>query len=421
LVALSLGCVLVACAARAGGAAGYVYWTNYSDGTIGRANLDGSGVDQSFIAGARSPGAVAVDGAHVYWTNFDTVSIGRANLDGSGVNQDFIAGVEDGYGVAVDGAHIYWTGFNSDAIGRANLDGSDVNPYFINSVAAASSFPTGVAVDSAHIYWASRADKIEAAYLYVSLVNQNFITGARNPDGVAVDGAYVYWANSDTGTIGRASLDGSDADQTFITGARIPDGVAVDGAHIYWANGAIGTIGRANLDGSDVDQSFIPSASNAYGVAVDALPRPLAPPPALVVAASPQISSARLSSAVFRAADRGASLSAERKQNRKTGTDVHYRDSQTATTAFRVLKRSVGRREGKRCVRGRPHSHRKRCARLISLGSSRHKDQAGDVKVHFTGRMRARKLRRGRYLLALTPRANGKAGRTIRLSFRIIE
>ena len=32
-----------------------VYWTNFAGGTIGRANLDGSGVNQSFITGADAP------------------------------------------------------------------------------------------------------------------------------------------------------------------------------------------------------------------------------------------------------------------------------------------------------------------------------------------------------------------------------
>jgi hypothetical protein len=66
-------------------------------GTIGRANLDGSGVEPRFIiTGASDPTGVAVDAAHVYWINLFTGTIGRANLDGSGVDQSFIADV--GYG-----------------------------------------------------------------------------------------------------------------------------------------------------------------------------------------------------------------------------------------------------------------------------------------------------------------------------------
>jgi len=44
--------------------------------------------------------------------------------------------------------------------------------------------------------------------------------------GVAVSGNYVYWANSSSGTIGRASLDGSWVNESFITGASIPEGIA---------------------------------------------------------------------------------------------------------------------------------------------------------------------------------------------------
>jgi hypothetical protein len=56
----------------------------------------------------------------------------------------------------------------------------------------------------------------------------------------------------------------------------------------------------------------------------------------------------------------------------------------------------------------------------VSLGSFSHADQASNVTVHFTGRMRGRKLKPERYLLALTPRANGKTGPTVQRAFRII-
>jgi hypothetical protein len=78
-------------------------WTNFDTNTIGRADLDGSNVNQSFITGASQPFGVAVDAEHLYWANsFITNTIGRADLDGSNPNQSFITGASEPFGVEVD-------------------------------------------------------------------------------------------------------------------------------------------------------------------------------------------------------------------------------------------------------------------------------------------------------------------------------
>ena len=90
LVTLLLAALLASSLALASRADAYIYWTG-SNG-IGRANLDGTGANPSFIPEASSPYGVAVDSAHVYWANFETgtSTIGRANLDGTGANPSFI-------------------------------------------------------------------------------------------------------------------------------------------------------------------------------------------------------------------------------------------------------------------------------------------------------------------------------------------
>ena len=48
----------------------YIYWTTANQGTatnIARANLDGTGVNTSFITGARNPCGVAVNASYIYW------------------------------------------------------------------------------------------------------------------------------------------------------------------------------------------------------------------------------------------------------------------------------------------------------------------------------------------------------------------
>src|SRR5215213_3535160 len=226
--AISLGAILVLSLVVVGRAEAHVYWTNNADTTIGRANLDGTGVNQRFLSGASTPCGVAVDGAHVYWGNIGAGTIGRANLDGGGADQSFIGDQIGPCGVAVDGAHVYWADTNGTAIGRANLDGGGVTPGFIDDIDA--------------------------------------------PCGVAVDGSHLHWGTVAAGTIGRANLDGSGVNQSFIGAATGACGVAVDAAHVYWSNGGAGTIGRADLDGTGVNQGFIGGAPRPCGVAVDADP-----------------------------------------------------------------------------------------------------------------------------------------------------
>ncbi len=76
-------------------AGAFVYWTDATSDSIGRAALDGTVKDPTFITGAQDPRGVAVNGNHIYWTNSANNTIGRANIDGTGVNQNFISGLPD--------------------------------------------------------------------------------------------------------------------------------------------------------------------------------------------------------------------------------------------------------------------------------------------------------------------------------------
>ena len=281
-VAVLAAVFLLLSLAFASGAGASVYWGNavgpvfgLPGTTIGRANNDGTGVNQTFISGASTPSAVAVDAAHVYWLNDDDHSIGRANLDGTGVNQRFLTGTNAG-SLAVDGSHIYWTDVvNDDRIGRANLDGTGVDPNFITG----ANLPSGVAVDRAHVYWTnSNTHTIGRANLDGTGVDQSFIAVGlnRRPVGLAVDAAHLYWADIQADTIGRANIDGTAVNPDFVPTGPFPFGVAVDSAHLYWTDQfpspdglSGGTIGRANLDGTGVTQTFLAGLADPLGVAVD--------------------------------------------------------------------------------------------------------------------------------------------------------
>jgi hypothetical protein len=247
-------------------ASAYVYWSNVKTGTIGRATLEGTEVDQSFITGADASG-VAVQGKYIYWADGATSAIGRANLAGGEVDPSFIPGDGQAIGVAVHGSYIYWSNVADRTIGRATLAGAEVNERFIPATG-----PDGVAVNSSFVYWVNNEPggfTIGRANLDGSGVDQSLITDPFVPEGVAVDNSHVYWANSfGANTIGSATVDGAHANPSFIA-AKEPYGVAVHGKFLYWTNEATNTIGRAGLGGSGVNQSFISGADDPQGVAVN--------------------------------------------------------------------------------------------------------------------------------------------------------
>jgi hypothetical protein len=107
------------------------------------------------------------------------------------------------------------------------------------------------------------AGTIGRANLDGSDADPDFIADAgNNPLGLAADGSHVYWVNangSSTEAIARANLDGSGVEPNFISlpsSSSLCD-VAVDGSHVYWSDEAGEAIGRANLDGSGVEEKFI--------------------------------------------------------------------------------------------------------------------------------------------------------------------
>jgi HYDIN/CFA65/VesB family protein/uncharacterized protein DUF5050 len=251
----------------------HIYWINPA-GAIGRADIDGSHVNQTFITGTLYADGIAVDSRHIYWTTFDgseANTIGRADLDGSNKNPNFVTGAAEPSGIAVDSEHIYWGNDGSYTIARADLDGSNFNYIHIGMW---PDDPFGVAIDSQYIYWVgfnyiSGSYTIGRANLDGSDANQGFITNTGRMYGVAVDAQHIYWTNIDSNTIGRADLDGSNVNQSFIVGAFGPCAVTADSQHIYWTNFNSDTIGRANLDGTNVNQNFVTGTIDALGVAVD--------------------------------------------------------------------------------------------------------------------------------------------------------
>jgi hypothetical protein len=257
-------------------------------------------------------------------------------------------------------------------------------------------------------------------------VSGSISTTITDPDGMpgsgdetATDGSISVTYADETWTAGASgTINFREHTDTAITGASGGGIVAV--AHL--SGGAInvqfhcspGTVTGPSLVITFTDPA-VAFASSLISTSAPVPPTPPGPPPP--AAPVVRISSARLSSTVFRAASRGASLTSRRPP---IGTDVRYRVSMAAKTTFAVLRPVTGHKRGNKCVAGRPRTGQKRCTRYVPVGSFTHQDRAGNVKVHFSGRVRGRKLSPGRYRLTLTPKANDKTGKTVTLSFRIV-
>ncbi len=274
MAALTLGVLVLLGSIGVAQSSAYVYWASTLGGTIGRASLNGTGVNEGFITGADQPQGVALDGVganadHVYWTNNASGTIGRANLNGTGVNQNFITGAKGPAGIAVEGGYIYWANAGGDTIGRAKLNGTEVDQSFITGVYT----PVGVATTTYSLFWTELGrDTIADASLAGSEVNHNFIVDAEGPEAVAILAVLekelqIFWSNSASNTIGKA---GPGINQSFITGADGASGVAVDTEYVYWGNYSDNTVGRATINGSEVNQSFI-TAHDPAGLALDSL------------------------------------------------------------------------------------------------------------------------------------------------------
>ena len=150
-------------------------------------------MSQTFISGLNSPHSLVISGKYIYWASRYGNTIGRANLDGSGVHSNFITGAVGPWGIAISGHYIYWTNYGANGgsdgttIGRANLNGKGVNQSFITGAGA----PAGIAVSGRYIYWSNQGQQRvrhdnRPGEPNGKGANQSFITGADSPAGLAI-------------------------------------------------------------------------------------------------------------------------------------------------------------------------------------------------------------------------------------------
>ncbi len=109
-------------------------------------------------------------------------------------------------------------------------------------------------------------------------------------------------------------------------------------------------------------------------------------------------------------------------QRVRAGTTLRLSLSEPARVRFVVLRKGKGRRAGRRCVKpNRRNRARRRCTRLTRAGAYTRSAPAGRSKVAWSGRIRRRALKPGRYLLRATATdLAGNKGTRRSVSIRIV-
>jgi hypothetical protein len=242
----------------------FVYWSNSDGNSLGRAKINGTGLNNSFVSGVTGPWGIAVDSKYIYWEQAG--SVGRATLDGSAPNPNFITGATGTGGLAVTSDAIFYA-TAANTIGRANIDGTNPVSNFID--AGATTNVCGIAADQNFVYWSDTANsRIGRAAVGGGSSDPGFIPGAGSANcGIAVDSNFIYWGTIPA--VARAPIGGGAATVDFIPNAvdpaKVVCGVAVNPQYLFWGSTAPSgpyAIGRANVSGSGSNPNFLSGLPN---------------------------------------------------------------------------------------------------------------------------------------------------------------
>ena len=208
-----------------------IYFTDFEntdDGKIWRMNLDGTNME-ALVSGISDPYSIAINltGGKIYWAD-DAGNVSRANLDGSGLERTFIH-VDDGQmrGIAYDSKHdiIYFYEVNNEDLYAAKSDGTGVAKIIEGA------YGYSIFVDEVNdkLYYEDRNEPaIMQANLDGSDITKLIAVPGTRVHGMAIDydAGKFYWADRDKGTIKRTNLDGT-GEEAFLSGLRSPRGMFI--------------------------------------------------------------------------------------------------------------------------------------------------------------------------------------------------
>jgi hypothetical protein len=164
-----------------------IYWATYSgvtSTTVSKADLTVAvPTPTTFNTGATGPVGVTSDSTYLYWSNFGNGTIGRARLDGTGTpTQTYVTGVPDVVGMAVNSSALYFTSTPDTGVSKILRAEFDVTPPVVTVPANISVTATAVPMAITYAAAVSATDPDDTGI--VPTCDFGTLTGGSFPQGV---------------------------------------------------------------------------------------------------------------------------------------------------------------------------------------------------------------------------------------------
>jgi hypothetical protein len=226
-----------------------VYWTN-GGGTSGETipnpgvldtPLDGEpdgGAPTTFASeGSGSPQGLALSATSVYWTDFSNGLVLSASLNG-GAPVMIASGQLRPVAIVTDTTSVYWVnegyvnGNPTGTVMKAPLGGVPDGGAPV-TLASGQNVPSAIAVDATSVYW---VNQYTGTIMAVSLDGgtPTTLSYGTSPCCVVTDGTSLYWA--DGASLMKAPVNGGSA-AVLATTPDVPNAIALDSTSIYWTDG----------------------------------------------------------------------------------------------------------------------------------------------------------------------------------------
>lgn len=233
-----------------------LYWTDWGDQVIRRAELDGSGINTllTSINGLLLPKPLAIDQdkRKIYWGDGNLIY--RADVDGSLMEQIIDCLDCDVSGLDLDPANnaLYYTDRNNKLVAKSNLDGTNKAVL----IATFISNPSSLRVDlsNGRFYFADQGNQTIISAKLDGSDQQTLIAGVQ-ATALALDSTTksMYYFNHNSRNIDRINYDGTNL-TTVVTvggGAEINGlDLDLDNNFAYWTRTDNRRVQRASMDGT---------------------------------------------------------------------------------------------------------------------------------------------------------------------------